>query len=190
MQARRATIAYRIRRHFSTARCWLFLRKRVAGRIKLRGRLDRVTIHSSFRCDGDLWLGIHSEEGEIVIEAGVTASGPLIVTAVRPLRIGAGCLFGPNVLVTDHYHGNPRDATHVALSPSERPLYSPGEILIGKDVQFGANSVILSPARIGGRAIIGANAIVKGEVPSGSIRTGFTNLGSRSVSRITGGEGR
>lgn len=158
---------------WSLIRCWLRLRRQVTGRIKLRGDVGRIRVHPSFRCDGDLWLGVHCEAGEIVIEAGVSASGPLVVTAVRPLRIGANTLFGPNVLVTDHYHGDPRDPAHRAMVPSQRPLHSPGPIEIGEGVQLGANTVVLSPAHIGDGAIIAANAVVKGSIAQASIHIGI-----------------
>jgi lipopolysaccharide O-acetyltransferase len=116
---------------------------------------------------------VHSSDGALVIEEGVSASGPLVITAVRQLQVGAGTLFGPNVLVTDHYHGNASDPAHLALSPGKRPLYSPGPISIGENVQLGANSVVLAPANIGANAIIAANAVVKGNVPSGAIYTGL-----------------
>lgn len=153
--------------------CWLRLRRRVTGRLKLRGDVRRIYVDPSFRCDGDLWLGVHSEAGEIVIEAGVSASGPLVVTAVRPLRIGADTLFGPNVLVTDHYHGDPRDPDHRVAPPSRRPLHSPGPVEIGKGVQLGANAVVLSPAEIGDGAIVAANAVVKGAIRPASIHIGI-----------------
>lgn len=163
----------KLRKHFARARYWLFLRRRVSGRIKLRGDVRQITIHPSFRCDGDLWLGIHSLEGSIAIGPGVSASGPLIVTAVGPLRIGAGTLFGPNVLITDHYHGDTRDAAHRATPPSQRPLHSPGHIEIAEHVQFGANSVVLSPATVGKGAIVAANAVVKGIIPPMSVYAGL-----------------
>ena len=153
-------------------RCWLFLRRRVTGRLKLRGNVRKITVHPSFRCDGDLWLGVYSSDGQITIEQDVAASGPLIVTAIRPLRIGAGTLFGPNVLITDHYHGNSRDSVHHSMPPSHRPLYSPGSINIEEEALFGANSVVLSPARIGRGAIVAANAVAKGNVTDMSIFTG------------------
>ena len=180
MEARRPPLSERIRARVAIVRCWLFLRRRVTGRLKLRGRVGGLSVHPSFRCDGDLWLGIHSEQGEIVVGAGVSASGPLIVTAVRRLQIEPGVLFGPNVLITDHYHGNPRDPADRATPPSRRPLHSPGPIEIGTDVQVGANAVILSPATIGARAIIGANAVVKGDVPPDSVYTGLTPAGLRT----------
>lgn len=167
-------------------RCWLLLRRRVTGRLKLRGDVSRVKIDPSFRCDGDLWLGIYSDDGLITIEAGVSASGPLIITAVRPVRIGAGTLFGPNVLVTDHYHGDPRNANHRAMQPSMRPLHSPGGITIGSNVQLGANAVVLSPATIGVGAIIAANAVVKGAVACLTVYMGMSSAAVRRDVTPTG----
>lgn len=158
---------------WSWLRCWATLRPRVTGRIKLRGQTKRISVHPSFHCDGDLWLGVHSDDGSIAIEEDVSASGPLVVTAVKSLRIGKGTLFGPNVLVTDHYHGNLRSPDHCSLPPSLRPLHSPGPIEVGKGVQLGANVVVLSPARIGDGAVVAANAVVKGEIPPRSIYTGI-----------------
>lgn len=155
-------------------RCRLFLRSRVTGRIKLRGDASRLLIDPSFRCDGDLWLGIYADEGRIVIEPGVSASGPLTITAMRPLRVGADTLFGPNVFITDHYHGDRRDTRHMTLKPSLRPLHSPGAVEIGCSVLLGVNSVVLAPARIGNNAIIAANAVVKGEVPPDSVHAGLS----------------
>lgn len=174
-----ARLGRRIRATWHYARCWLFLHPRVTGRLKLRGDISRIEIHPSFRCDGDLWLGVHSDIGRIIIGPDVTASGPLVVTAIRTLRIGGGTLFGPNVLVTDHYHGNSRDADHRTIPPSRRPLHSPGEIVIGDDVQLGANSVVLSPANLGRGAIIAANAAVKGDVPEMAIYTGLAGAGTQ-----------
>lgn len=176
-----STIIRRIRRAIGRGRCWLLLRPRVTGRLKLRGDVQRIQVDRSFRCDGDLWMGVHSDEGFIEIGAGVSASGPLVITAVRPLRIGAEVLFGPNVLITDHYHGDLRNADHLSLPPSLRPLHSPGEIAIGAEVQLGANCVVLSPANIGSGAVIAANAVVKGLVEARTIYTGL--LSSRPYDR-------
>lgn len=170
-----ARIKHRLNASWTRLCRWMSLRPRVTGRIKLRGRTDRMSIHPSFRCDGDLWLGVHSDLGAITIKEGVSASGPLVVTAIQPLRIGAGTLFGPNVLVTDHYHGDLRDPAHRALPPSLRPLHSPGPIEIGNRVQLGANVVVLSPTRIGDGAVVAANAVVKGDIPAWSIYTGINS---------------
>jgi acetyltransferase-like isoleucine patch superfamily enzyme len=189
MSAGMAKVRRRGRALWDRGICWLLLRRRVTGRLKLRGDVGKIEIHPSFRCDGDLWLGVHSDEGRITIEAGVSASGPLVVTAVRPLRIGAGTLFGPNVLVTDHYHGDPRDAGHRAMTPSARPLHSPGTIEIGRNVQLGANAVVLAPATIGQGAIIAANAVVKGRIAEMEIHTGLASPAARRNVASTGNTG-
>lgn len=163
------TLAMRILRRLRAERdlwrCRSFLRSRVSGRIKLRGEVSQIDIHPSFYCDGDLWLGVYSKAGKISIAENVSASGPLTITAIDHLRIGEGTLFGPNVFITDHYHGDRRVAQHMEMSPSERPLYSNGPVIIGRNILFGANSVVLSPTAIGDYAIVAANAVVKGIVP-------------------------
>jgi acetyltransferase-like isoleucine patch superfamily enzyme len=139
----------------------------------LRGAVGRIDIHPSFYCDGDIWLGIYSKNGAISIGENVSASGPLTITAIDIVSIGPGTLFGPNVFITDHYHGDHRNHKNMELSPSDRPLYSTGPVSIGRDVLFGANSVVLSPAEIGHHVVVAANAVVKGGVPDRSIYTGL-----------------
>lgn len=174
---RMSTLATRIKRRlrgdWDRLRVRLYLRKRVSGRIKLRGNVNHLSIDPSFRCDGDLWLGVYSDDGCIVIEADVSASGPLTITAIRQLRVGAGTLFGPNVFVTDHYHGDRHDASHINRSPSSRPLHSPGPVEIGQNVLLGVNSVVLAPALVGNNTIIAANAVVKGTIAPNSVHIGL-----------------
>lgn len=177
---RPSTVIRRVLTAIIWARCWMALRPRVSGRLKLRGDVRRIRVDQSFRCDGDLWLGVYSDDGFIDIGVGVSASGPLVITAVRELTIGAGVLFGPNVLITDHYHGDIRSAADLSLPPSQRPLHSPGEIVIESEVQLGANCVVLSPANIGSGAVIAANAVVKGSVEARTIYKGLVSSGRRN----------
>jgi acetyltransferase-like isoleucine patch superfamily enzyme len=46
------------------------------------------------------------------------------------------------------------------------------DIIIGKDVWFGTRAIVVPGARIGDGAIIGAGAIVRGEIPPMSIAVG------------------
>ncbi len=151
---------------------WLRLRRRVAGRLKLRGHLDGLAVASDFRCDGDCWLGIYREGGKISIETGVRASGPLIVTSVSSVEIGRDSLFGPNVMITDHYHGDSRREEVYETPPSDRTLHSPGPITIGAQVQLGANTCVLSPAVVGTSVIVGANSVVKGHLSARHVYVG------------------
>ncbi len=47
-----------------------------------------------------------------------------------------------------------------------------GDIVIGSDVFIGANVVLLPRTRIGDNAIVGAGAVVSGEVPAGTVYAG------------------
>lgn len=153
-------------------RWWLWLRRRVSGRIKLRGSLAGLSIAPSFYCDGDLWLGIYSDEGKIHIGADVQASGPLVITAIHKVTLGTGVLIGPNVLITDHYHGDPKDPRIFDVPPSNRPLHTRGAIRIDDYVQIGANATVLSPARIGRAAILGANSVVSRNILPSTVHAG------------------
>jgi acetyltransferase-like isoleucine patch superfamily enzyme len=153
-------------------RWWWRLHGRVTGRIKLRGNLRGLLVSPSFHCDGDLWLGIYSDDGRIDIGPDVRASGPLVVTAIGRVRIGPGVLLGPNVMITDHYHGDPRDPDIFGVPPSVRPLVTRGPIEIEAFVQIGANASILSPSRVGRAAIVGANSVVTGALQARTIHAG------------------
>jgi acetyltransferase-like isoleucine patch superfamily enzyme len=165
-------IIARLRAKLTWFRWWIWLRRRVNGRIKLRGSLDRLEIEPSFRCDGDLWLGIYSATGKIRIGRDVRASGPLVVTAINEVDIANDVLIGPNVMITDHYHGDPQLPQTFNIPPSSRALHTRGAIVIAEMVQIGANTSILSPARIGRSAIIGANSVVRGELEGRTIHAG------------------
>ena len=162
----------RLQHRATYLRWWFRLRLQVGGRIKLRGHLGGLTVSRSFRCDGDLWLGIYSENGEIHIGDCVSASGPLIITAIERVTLGRGVLLGPNIMMTDHYHGSPRDPDVFDIAPSERSLHTRGPIVIGDFVQVGANTSILSPTTIGKSAIIGANSVVSGELKARTVHAG------------------
>jgi acetyltransferase-like isoleucine patch superfamily enzyme len=165
-------LAGKLRDRLAWLRWWLWLRRRVSGRIKLRGNLHGLSIAQSFHCDGDLWLGIYSEGGQIRIGPDVSASGPLVITAIRQVTLGAGVLLGPNVMITDHYHGDPRDPGTFDVPPSSRPLHTRGPIQIDDFVQIGANACVLSPATIGRAAILGANSVVSGKLQPRTIHAG------------------
>lgn len=159
----------------------IILFNRVSGRVKIEGNIKKIDIHRSFRCEGDLWLGIYNSLGSITISENVKASGPLIITSINKVFVGQGVLFGPNILVTDHYHGNPKSFLTFLTPPSVRKLYSSGPVYIGDNVHVGANVCIFSPCHIGSYSIIGANSVVKGEY---SDRVILGGVPARLISKV------
>lgn len=162
----------RIFRSIYYIKWWLFLYAKVTGRIKLRGNLQRLRIGRNFKCDGDLWLGIYYPGASIVLGNNISASGPLIITSIDHVEVKDHCLFGPNVIVCDHLHGNPKEASFFDQAPSKRSLYSPGPIAIEEMVHIGANSVILGDTLINKSVVVGSNSVIKGILDSNSVYVG------------------
>lgn len=127
---------------------------------RLIRREGKVTIDSSasFRNGARIALG----EGVFVnfmcsIWAGPTAR----------IRIGAGTVLGPYVHVnaTNHVFAK-RDVFILKQG------YNQADIEIGKDVWIGAHTTVLAGARIGDGCVIGANSVVRGEIPPFSVAVG------------------
>lgn len=84
------------------------------------------------------------------------------------ILIGDNTIVGPNVVM--------RAANHRFDLEDDRPVrdqgHEFGKIVIGKGVWISANVVILAGARIGDGAVIGAGAVVRGEIPAHSVAVG------------------
>ena len=93
-----------------------------------------------------------------------------ISAAVR-IEIGDNLLTGPNVLIVDNAHGC-SDRKLLDIPPSERPLYSKGEIKIGKNVWLGANVCILPGVHIGDGVTVAAGSVVTHDIPAYSVAAG------------------
>lgn len=105
------------------------------------------------------------------------------ISAGRGLRLGARChlwagpshgriiigddvLFGPEVMVTA--------ATYRFEDghPVTKQKMDEADVIIGNDVWFGTRAIVLPGSRIGDGAIIGAGAVVMGEIPAMAIAVG------------------
>lgn len=86
--------------------------------------------------------------------------------ATGRIVIGADALFGPEVFVTaSGYRFNDG-------SPVTQQAMDEADVIIGRDVWLGARVMVMPGARIGDGAIIGAGALVRGEIPPGAIAVG------------------
>ncbi len=80
--------------------------------------------------------------------------------------IGDDVLFGPEVMVTAaNYRFNDGH-------PVTKQLMDEADITIGNDVWFGTRAIVLAGSTIGDGAIIGAETIVRGDIPAMSIAVG------------------
>ena len=104
----------------------------------------------------------------LIIEDKVCVNKNVHIGCINHISIGEGTLIGSNVLITDHSHGD----NEYCLPPSNRPLYSKGAVVIGKNVWIGENVCILPDVIIGDNCIIGAGSIVTKSIPENSIAVG------------------
>lgn len=103
----------------------------------------------------------------ITIGDGVAINTGVTISAAREVVIEEGVLMACNVLVIDCDHT--MDGPH--LNAAYNPLVS-APVRIGRGTWLGQNAMVLRGAQIGERCIIGAGAVVRGEIPPYSIAVG------------------
>lgn len=86
------------------------------------------------------------------------------VIAFDSIVIGRHCLIGPNVGIYDFDHGHELNGVPFSSQGMET-----APVEIGDNVWIGANAVILKGARIGSDTVVGAGAVVSGDVPPHSL---------------------
>lgn len=125
-----------------------------------------ITIEDGVAIERDVL--VHAEAGHVRIGAnGFIGRGAQIV-AFESVAIGADALIAAGVVV--------RDGDHRFADPS-RPIREQGHevapIEIGADVWLGAHVVITAGSTIGDGSVVAANAVVRGDIPPGSIAGGI-----------------
>jgi acetyltransferase-like isoleucine patch superfamily enzyme len=146
---------------------WLKLHIRPGSRIRIG---DNVTINSCFLKNpvgGSLRTGIWVEKrGQLVIEDGAGISNSTIV-CTNAVRIGTNSFVGGDCKIYDtDFH--PIDFTERINNVEAKSK----AVDIGKGVFIGGHCIILKGAKIGDEAVIGAGAVVTGEIPSAEIWAG------------------
>lgn len=136
--------------------------------------LGRVSLGKGFMSGPGLILDVLDAKATLVIGSEVKFNYRVHIAVLNHIEIGAHCLFGSNILVTDHTHGfyNGDSQTSPALPPNERAL-DIAPVVIGERVWLGDNVVVLHGSLIGSGTIIGANSMVKGHIPDNVIAVGI-----------------
>lgn len=93
------------------------------------------------------------------------------IGCINKVVIGAQTLLGSHVLIIDHSHGR-NSLNELSMHPSDRKLFSKGEIIIGKRCWICENAVILPGVHVGDETTIAANAVVTKDVPARCVVAG------------------
>jgi acetyltransferase-like isoleucine patch superfamily enzyme len=117
-------------------------------------------------------------DARIELGDSVGISGGSICAAVL-VSIGDGTLLGADVTIADtDFHPIRHPRRRHAPMPDPRPEHA---VVIGSNVFIGTRAIVLKGSRIGDDAVVGAGAVVSGDVPAGSIVAGNP---SRPVGRV------
>lgn len=143
--------------------------------------LKWIKIGNNFFSGKNLWLdAVSKRETETfspMLEIGdrVAVNSDVHIACVESVKIGDDVLIGSRVYISDHNHGrydeNGDDDSSPRNPPNKRLIHA-RPVKIGKNVWIGENVSILAGADIGDGCVIGANSVVTGYIPEGSIAVG------------------
>ena len=154
-----------------------------------------ITVGENAHVNRYAWIeAVHSFAGQsfspaIRIGRGFSAADRLHITAINRIEIGDNCLFGSSVHISDHNHGAYKESEQSvpSESPVTRKLVSFGPAIIGSNVWFGDNVVVMGPVKIGNGVIVGANSVVTRDIPDDVIAVGIP---ARILKRFDAGTGK
>jgi acetyltransferase-like isoleucine patch superfamily enzyme len=131
------------------------------------------------RCDFTHAVTLDSAGGSIEMATGSGVGPNSVLYGHGGLRIGSGVAIAGLTMIVP---GNHR------LDDASRPIRAQGieeiPIEIGDDVWIGGGAVVLAGARLGNGSVVGAGAVVRGEVAPRSIVAGVP---AREIARRGGG---
>lgn len=134
---------------------------------------------SSIWCGRNVFIGYNARiEGvkkyneshftpEIIIGDGVSIQQNLHLTCATRISIGSNTAIAANVTITDINH----PYTDIDI-PIERQDIETCRIEIGEDCKIYNGAVILMGVRIGKHCVIGANSVVRSDIPDYSVAVG------------------
>jgi len=168
----------------------VFLKLRFGKRLELKSFRQYVRLDSEIIVRKSAFLslskvGLRSnvhllcDVGEMYIGNHVVFNRNCIVVCRHKIKIGDGCMFGPNVCIYDHDHAY----TTEGVSPSE---FKCSEVIIDDGCWIGAGVIILRGTHIGKNTVIEAGSVIKGVIPSDSIVTTIRKTRSIPASFFTG----
>lgn len=116
-------------------------------------------------------LGSFSKDvrcGKLVIGNNVVAQERVRISSIESVVIGNDVLMGNDILITDNDHGMDagNERSYMRQMNSSKPVN------IGDGCWIGEKVTVLQGSTIGEKAIIGANSVVKGNIPPYTIAVG------------------
>ncbi len=131
----------------------------------------RISLGSGVFVGANSWIAAIDDldaASSIDIGDGTSLAGNCVISAAMRVELGRCVLLARNVFISDHNH---------AYTDISRPVLDQGvdkvaPVSIGDGAWLGQNVVVTPGVRIGRGAVVGANSIVKHDVPGHSLVVG------------------
>mgnify|MGYP001593905565 CR=1 FL=1 len=112
----------------------------------------------------------------LIVGENTLYNGNIAISGTGIIKIGKYCAIGPNLSIISSNHNYNLPCLQKTLYQenfNEHPKdIIKGETIIGNDVWFGQNVVVLSGVKIGNGACIGAGSVVVKDIPDYAIAAG------------------
>lgn len=133
----------------------------------------RISVGSGVHIGPGCWLlALGDEESgapsAIEIGDGCSFAGGVTITAVRSVVIGREVLMGRNIHISDHAHAT----SDPALPILRQGTTPPRPVRVGDGSWIGQGVVVCPGVTIGRNCVIGANSVVKSDVPDYCVAAG------------------
>ena len=111
------------------------------------------------------------KDASLIIENDCFFNNGCSIAANKKIIIKEGCLFGENVKIYDHNHRFREKESYI-----KDQGFTTASIEIGKNCWIGSNVVILKGTKLGEHCVVGAGAVIEGDIPANTIIKQGRNL--------------
>ena len=158
------------------------------------GGTTRITIGSNVFIGSDSWItaaladDLNETKTSLEIGSGTSISGHCTITSANKVIIGENVLIARYAYISDHSHHYKNTTQPI----KEQGITSPRAVHIGSGTWLGQNVVITPGVSIGVNCVIGANSVVKNDIPDFTIAAGnpakiIKSTAARNDPRISNG---
>ncbi len=132
-----------------------------------------IEVGAGVTIGADCWLQVLSvgrvgEDGALRIGDGTSIAGSCTVSVARSVDIGKRVLIAGNVYISDHRHSFDDPVVPIA----DQGIADIRPVKIGDGAWLGRNVVVCPGVTIGRHAVVGANSVVKHDVPDYAVAAG------------------
>jgi len=132
-----------------------------------------VTLQSNcfiqvLNCEDDKHISRKSTEPKLILSNNVGLGMDSTISVAKKIVIGENVITARNVYISDHSH----EFRDPAIPIAAQGICKVAEVTIGANTWLGQNVIVLPGVSIGKHCVIGANSVVKDNIPDYSVAVG------------------